>query len=116
VALPISIQPPAAWIERAAPLLAAAARIEERGGRVMFVRLPISGRIAELFAQHYPRATYWDAFAARAHRAAHFADDARMRAVQCPDEMHVDERDQAAVTTWLAGVIDATATLRPSGP
>ena len=95
--------PPEQWLANAHAFEPIVAQIRAHGGDVVFVRLPVSGRLADGFAQHYPRAQYWDAFAA--HTAAHvlhYQDVPGLR-VDCPDEMHVDVRNQDAVTRALVG-------------
>lgn len=97
---------PAAWVERALAIEPYVRAIRARGGDVIVLRLPISGRLAELFEQHYPRRLYWDAFAARSTaRVLHYEDLPGMSDVQCPDEMHVDQRDQATFTRALVAAM-----------
>jgi hypothetical protein len=95
-----------AWVTRALAIEPVVERIRARGGKVVIVRLPISGRLAELFDQHYPRRLYWDAFAARASiPVLHFRDQPGMRDLTCPDEMHLDQRDQPAFTRALVSAL-----------
>jgi hypothetical protein len=95
--------PPELWLTKAIAMEPLVAKIRAHGGDVVFVRLPISGRLAAGFAKAYPRAQYWDAFAAKtAAHVLHYEDVPAMR-VDCPDEMHVDARDQDAVTRALVG-------------
>ena len=37
--------------------------IQQRGGRVVFVRLPVSGAVREMDDQLFPRSDYWDVLA-----------------------------------------------------
>jgi hypothetical protein len=89
----------AAWLASALAIDPLVEQIRAHGGDVVVVRLPVSGRLAELFEQHYPRKLYWDAFAARTEaHVMHFRDVAATRDLVCPDEMHLDQKDQATVT------------------
>lgn len=77
-------------------------RIRARGGDVVVVHMPISGLLAEKIDQRYPRRQYWDAFAAQSSaHAIHFRDIPAMAKLACPDDMHLDQRDQAAFTRAL---------------
>ncbi|HUJ63437.1 MAG TPA: hypothetical protein VLX92_33290 [Kofleriaceae bacterium] len=105
--------PPAAWLaivdRELAPLVA---RIRARGGDVVIVHLPISGGLAARVDAEYPRAAYWDQLAAHSGaRTIHFRDVPAMAHLVCPDEMHLDERDQATFTRALVGALRAAGVL-----
>lgn len=105
--------PPADWVARALAIEPLVQRIRARGGDVVVVRLPVSGRLAEEFARHYPRSQYWDAFAARSRAyVIHFQDMPGARDIQCPDEMHIDQREQAAFTRALVASLRERGVLR----
>jgi hypothetical protein len=105
--------PPEVWLERARALETFVERIRSHGGDVVIVRLPVSGRLAAMFEEHYPRRLYWDALAARtkAH-VIDFRDLPGMADVVCPDEMHIDQKDQPAVTNALAAALRKAGVLR----
>jgi hypothetical protein len=103
---------PDAWLALARQMEPLIARIRGRGGDVVFVHLPISGGLAAGFDEHYPRARYWDRFAAStAGHAIHFRDVPAMARVACADEMHLDQRDQGPFTTSLIEAVRATGVL-----
>lgn len=80
-----------------------AATIRERGGRVHFVMLPRSGLVRAIDAARYPRAQFWDRFAAQPGiLATHFDDVPAWRELQCPDGSHLDYRQRAAFSAALA--------------
>jgi hypothetical protein len=82
--------------------------IRAHGGDVVVIHMPISGRLREIFDDRYPRARYWDAFAARsAAHVLHFRDLPAMAGLTCPDEMHLDQRDQAPYTLALVDALRA---------
>ncbi len=90
-----------------------AQRIVDRGGRVIFVRFPTTGRLWQIDEHYYPRADYWDPFAARtAIDTLHFRDVPALAAFTCPDGSHIDASDQDAFTEALLDALDARGWLR----
>ena len=90
-----------------------ASAIERRGGKVVFVRMPTSDEHWALDESKYPKALYWDRFAAVAEATAiHFLDVPGLAGFECPDTSHLDTRDSVAFTGRLVhelldrGVID----------
>jgi len=80
--------------------------IQDRGGRVVFVRLPTSGEVWELDEQYYPKEQYWDVFAQRTAAATiHFKDYETLASFECPDGSHLDYRDAAVFTRNLAEIL-----------
>jgi hypothetical protein len=105
---------PQAWLAALArdvdPLIA---QIRAHGGDVVLVHMPLSGRLAEVFDHNYPRASYWDVYAARsAAHLIHYRDVPGMAELTCPDEMHLDQADQAAFTRALVGAMRARGVFR----
>jgi hypothetical protein len=50
-------------------------KIENRGGRVIFIRLPSTGVVRQLENQTWPREKYWDILASNTRlKAIHFED------------------------------------------
>jgi hypothetical protein len=91
-----TLQDDAAQIESTAELLRA------RGGHVIFVRLPSSGRRLALEEQYHPRASNWDCFAKLTRcQCIHFADLPEMESIKCPDGSHLDRRDAPRFTGAL---------------
>jgi hypothetical protein len=115
-----TISPPDEWLEAAGEVERWIRRIHSRGGRVAIVRFPTSGPYWELDERHYPRARYWDAFAARTSAVAiHFRDVPAMRKLPLPDASHVDWWNKPAFTESLvdelvrAGLFPGAATREP---
>ncbi len=103
--IPATAPPPDAWLAATARLDRAVDRIVARGGKVVFVRMPTSGEAYATTNRVFPRALYWDRFAAHTHGIAIHADDiAAWTGIECPDEIHLDERDQ---TRFTQGLVDA---------
>jgi len=74
-------------------------QLQARGGAVLFIRLPTTGRHWEIDQADYPRARYWDRIGPLTGAPTlHFEDVPEMRAIDCPDGSHVDQRDKALLT------------------
>lgn len=97
-----SVSPAAVWLAATAPVEGWIRKIVNRGGSVALVRLPTSGDQWKRDEQHYPRARYWDAFAAQSVAPTfHFSDDLRLASFEQPDDSHVGADDIAAFTDAL---------------
>ncbi|HHO49345.1 MAG TPA: hypothetical protein ENK18_00360 [Deltaproteobacteria bacterium] len=88
---------PATWLEATEPVQAWAQAIEERGGSVLFVRLPTSGALRALEDARAPRDRFWDRFAERSPAPAVHLDDLG-GSYHLPDDSHVDRADRAGLT------------------
>lgn len=85
-----------------------ARRIEARGGRVLFLRMPSSGLILEAERRWYPRERHWARLeAALPGRTRHFEDVPEWRALECPDGSHLDASEVRSFTEVLASWIAA---------
>ena len=105
---------PAQWLADLAPVERWAAAIQARGGRVVFVNLPVAGRLTELETGYMPRPEYWDAFAARPGiHALHWLDVPALRALPLPDHSHVDAADRPALTRALITALAERGWLAP---
>ena len=81
-------------------------RIRQRGGSVIFLRLPSCGETLELEEATWPRVKYWDRFAGMTSAGTlHFADHPELSGFDCPDGSHLDHRDAIAFTRSLAGAL-----------
>ena len=85
-----------------------AERIRARGGRVILVRFPTSGALwTSVDERFYPRAEYWDVFAARTGmHMLHFQDVPGLAGFDCPDGSHIDAKDRTAFTEALLDALD----------
>ena len=84
------------WIEQ----------IQSRGGRVVIIRLPSSGRILDFERTQFPREQYWDRMAAQTQAIAiNFDDEPLLRGFECPEGSHLDFRDAERFTQALARVL-----------
>lgn len=96
----------AAFFERAAKLEEYVARIQSRGGKVIFLRMPITGPHWTNNEIIFPKREFWDAFANGTRAATiHFKDYPELDQFDCPDYAHLDQRDVPAFTAALARII-----------
>ncbi len=90
-----------------------AARITARGGHVLFLELPSSGRTRALEERRYPRERYWDRFVAGAGAPAVTVRDlATVDAFRCADGSHLDADDAPAFTRATGGRAQSAAVAR----
>jgi len=78
------------------------AKIRQRGGDVVLLRLPSSGPRLQTEDEFHPRAEYWDrSVAATSAICIHFADMERLGDIACPDGSHLDHSDTARFSDSL---------------
>jgi len=89
-------------------------RIEARGGRVVFVRMPTSGEHLAMDLAVFPRERFWDRLAARVNQPAiHFMDEQSLSSFECPDTSHLDYIDKDAFTLALCDAMQESGFLDP---
>lgn len=97
---------PDAWLERALAVSAAAARIEARGGAVLILKMPVDDERAAFEERYYPRAQYWDRFAAQSTvKVIDGRDEPLLSAFATPDSSHIDARDRTAFTLAFGALL-----------
>jgi len=78
------------------------ARIQARGGKVVFLRLPVTGPLAEREEQLAPCAATWDRLVREnGVPAIHFAEHPELNAFECPEWSHLSAKDSVAFTRLL---------------
>lgn len=91
------------------------ARIQARGGKVVFLRFPVTGPLAEREEQLAPRAATWDRLVREnGIPAIHFADHAELSAFECPEWSHLSADDSVEFTRRLVPHLQRA--LRPRAP
>jgi hypothetical protein len=81
-------------------------KIENRGGRVIFIRFPSTGVVRQLEDKTWPREKYWDILAAHTRaKAVHFEDYPSLSQFDCPDGSHLDVHDAKKFTRSLAEIV-----------
>ena len=97
---------PAAYGERLEQVSEWVASIEQRGGQVLFVRMPSTGVIRETEEVAWPRHRYWDPFSELVKgKAIHFEDYPTLAGFTCPDGSHLDGDDAVRFTEELVKII-----------
>jgi hypothetical protein len=97
---------PEEWLEHTRKLEDWVQAIQKRGGDVIFMQFPTSGEQLHYDEFVFPKAQYWDAFAARSSALCiHFTDAAELADFTCPDWSHLDRRDAPRFTRKLAGIL-----------
>lgn len=78
------------------------ARIRARGGRVVFLRLPVTGPLLAREEQLAPRALTWDRLVRESGvPAIHFEEHPELRAFDCPEWSHLSAEDSVEFTRRL---------------
>jgi hypothetical protein len=81
-------------------------KIRDRGGDVVFVRLPSTAHILEDETRWYPRQRYWDVFAEKSIAATiHFEDYPELSQFRPPDGEHLDARDTIMFSRALGKIL-----------
>jgi hypothetical protein len=97
---------PSDFLTQTEPVRRAAAAIRARGGEVVFVMLPVRGRLVEMETHYMPRSDYWEAFAALPDiRALHYEEVPEWHALELPDRSHVTPDARATLTDGLIAAL-----------
>lgn len=87
-------------------------RIQDRGGQVVFVRMPSSGARLAIEDQYHPKSAYWDRFASKSSAICiHWTEIEGASALACPDDSHLDFRDAIRFTDQLIEVLQVRQVL-----
>ncbi len=83
------------------------ASFRERGGRVIFLRLPSTEWLREFEAQTVPRRAYWDRLleATKSH-GVHFEDEQDLRDWDCPEWSHLRREDAVYFSEKLVPILE----------
>ncbi|MDQ6860009.1 MAG: hypothetical protein M3032_02485, partial [Verrucomicrobiota bacterium] len=77
-------------------------KFQTRGGKVVFVRFPMSGQLKELEDQQTPRAKTWDPLIqASGAPGIYFEDFPELASFQCPEWSHLSAGDSVEFTKRL---------------
>lgn len=81
-------------------------RIEDRGGKVIFIRHPSSGGFLDFERQHYPRQDFFDRLVeATDCLGIHFEDYPEISNYDCPEWSHLAREDARDYTRKLINII-----------
>lgn len=96
------------WLHDAMEVEEWVGTIQARGGRVVFMRPPTSGQVYDYEEFIFPKAMFWDAFAARTSALCiHFKDVPQLAGFDCPDTVHLDRADAPRFTRELGKTLVA---------
>ena len=105
---------PDEWLRQASVVEPMVERIQARGGRVVFVRFPMTGELWDYYQRVLPKDRYWDRFTAVTRAATiHFHDVPSLRGFDCPDLSHLDGRDAPQFTAALCDELIRRGVLEP---
>lgn len=89
--------------EHLAKIRAHVVSIRERGGHVVFLRMPSSGPVLEAEERIFSKGTYWAALLeATEATGIHYDDSEQLRSFDCPDFTHLDAHDAVEFSRSLA--------------
>jgi len=78
-------------------------KLRARGGKIVFVRLPVSGGLKQLEDQTTPRAKIWEPLLQRTTAPGiHFEDYPELAGFNCPEWSHLSAGDSVEFTKRLA--------------
>jgi hypothetical protein len=81
-------------------------RIQDRGGKVVFFRMPTTGAYREAEEAAFPRERFWDVFAAQTSAATlHFQDIPAWAAMECAEGTHLHREDAITFTRSLTRLL-----------
>lgn len=104
----------AQWLEDVAAFDQQVKAIQSRGGKVVFVRYPISGATRFGIDLAFPRQQYWDTFAKNISAIAIHCDDVPgLRGYPTPDWSHLGEADAHRFTAALLDELERQGVLTP---
>ncbi len=90
------------FLKQSRSLENAVRQIQLKGGKVVFINFPVSGKHWDIDEKYFPREIYWDIFSASTKaETLHFKDAAPLSTFDCPDTSHLDYRDKPEFTRRL---------------
>jgi hypothetical protein len=93
-------------------------KFQQRGGKVIFVRMPVAEDRWKFERKINPPDRYWQPWMNKFNvKSVHFADYPDLTTFQLPDTSHLDMRDKAAFTKiWLTHVQEQLPSLSATKP
>jgi hypothetical protein len=94
---------PEQWLRETRKIEPWVSRIQQRGGKVVFVRFITTDEYYGLHEKYWPKREYWDRFAANTQATSiHFMDVPELQDFHCPDTSHLNYPDAVRYTKALA--------------
>ena len=105
---------PDEWAALVAELDGHIRQIQQRGGRVLVIRLVSAGEVHEIETTAFPRDRYWDYLASHISAPSlHFMDDPILAQLPSPDGSHIDMRHKPAQTERIIAQIRQSGLISP---
>lgn len=77
-------------------------QIQQRGGQVVFVTMPLTSAYYDLNMRLYPKYRYWDRFAKQTRGVPlHYLEIPAIAGLECPDGSHLDGKDVPLFTITI---------------
>jgi len=90
------------WLSNIREIRELVEKIQKRGGKVVFVRLPYSPIRFSIFERYMPKEKYWNQIYKYTNAlTVHFQDMPRLSSIEMPDESHIDVKDKPFFTRVL---------------
>lgn len=107
---------PGEWLQKTEHWQPLVEKFQSRGGKVTFIRMPISNERWQIERQKVPVDHYWQKFIAslQVHHI-HFADHPELAEFDLLDTSHLDMHDRPKFTNALLNHLDAQLTVKPTG-
>lgn len=91
--------------------------IQQRGGHVVFLRLPSTGKYREIEKSLYPRDEGWERILAETGAPGlHFEDYPELQGFDCPEESHLKAADATVFTQRLMPLLAKQLAATPAAP
>jgi hypothetical protein len=86
--------------------------IQARGGKVVFVKFPVTDELWEIDQDQFPKVAYWDSIAPlTGARTLHFMDIPGIQHMEVPDLSHLDAQDADDFTAALLAELEMGGSL-----
>lgn len=104
--------PPEEWLASLQPLIEAIQAYQVRGGRVVLLRMPSTGRYYSLDEEYFPQAAYWDRLVATSGATSiRFENHPLLQNFDLHDDSHVDRGRREAFTRALVRILESVGVL-----
>lgn len=106
---------PKSWLKQTDHWQKVVEQFQSRGGRVIFVRMPVSNDRWQMELQKTPVDRYWQKFTAKLQvDSIHFADYPELASFQFPDTSHLDMHDRPRFTNALLNHLNGELAVKPT--
>ncbi|PIE44728.1 MAG: hypothetical protein CSA45_05520 [Gammaproteobacteria bacterium] len=93
------------FLKQSEEMIRLADKIEQRGGKVIFIRFPTSKLPLKYDMKCHPRDFFWNRFALKYSKNIHFLDYPSLSNFDLPDGSHLDMKDKKNFTFQLTSIL-----------